>query len=175
MIERTQHPRAHPPSTSPACCYHPQVGRVISTILSALFTGVVIVFGNDTSTSVLGMETVCSASTQPCWLVVGTGQGVLVIGAAGVGLVALTLYGAGLFFATGQLAAGLLAIGQLGFGVLGWIGQVGVGLTGRGQLIGGLLVDGQAALGSTDSGFGGRLSRDVKAVLAAPGAPYEFE
>ena len=93
-------------------------------------------------------------------------QGRVVVGLTGVGLVSLTLYGAGVFFATGQLAAGLLAIGQAGVGLIGWIGQVGAGTTGVGQLIVGWLVRGQLPIGKDGKAFQTMMLRQLHAALA---------
>ena len=81
---------------------------------SVVFAGITLL-GDTTTTEVLGMQVVSAGNfDQPAWLCVGGGAGVLVVGVGGVGVVSITLYGAGLLFATGQLAVGLLCIAQLG-------------------------------------------------------------
>jgi len=96
-------------------------------------TGGLFLLTYDDGGLVLGMRPVCmgAGADQPCWIT-GGGFGVLALG-AGVGVVAIGLYGAGLLFATGQLAAGLLVVGQLAIGVVGFLGQVATGLVGMGQ------------------------------------------
>jgi hypothetical protein len=148
-----------------------------ATFVTGLGLGLIGTFvpSADLPVVILGMEPVCVASVNPCWLAFGGGTGVLVVGVGGVGLVALTVYGAGIFFATGQLAAGLLAIGQAGVGVIGWIGQVGAGMTGVGQLIFGWLVRGQLPIGADGAAFHQMLGRQLKSTLSRPGSPYDLD
>jgi len=155
------------------------VGRFFITLASTLVTGIGIglvslVYG-DGKELVAGMPAVCVGSLEPCWLAFGGGNGVLVVGLTGVGLVSLTLYGAGVFFATGQLAAGLLAIGQAGVGLIGWIGQVGAGTTGVGQLIVGWLVRGQLPIGKDGKAFQTMMLRQLHAALGRIGTPYDLD
>jgi hypothetical protein len=114
-------------------------------------------------TVVLGMPVTNAASTDPAWISVG-GAGVIVIG-AGYGVVAFTLYGAGLLFATGQLAVGLVAFGQLVVGVLFFLGQLGLGIAGAGQVAVGVSVVGQGQLGWDGETFLKRLSSDLDDAL----------
>ncbi|MCA9534483.1 MAG: hypothetical protein KC593_12420 [Myxococcales bacterium] len=150
---------------------------LIATLVTGLGLGAVgaLAPAPEVPVFILGMEPVCLAPVQPCWLAFGGGNGVLVVGLAGFGLVSLTLYGAGLFFATGQLAGGLLAIGQAGVGVIGWIGQVGAGTTGIGQLIFGWLVRGQLAIGADGTAFQQMLGRQLASALARPGSSYDLD
>lgn len=154
------------------------MGRFFIILASTLVTGIGLgILGTVYESSVLiaGMPPVCAAAVEPCWLAFGGGNGVLVVGLAGVGLVSLTLYGAGVFFATGQLAAGLLAIGQAGVGVIGWIGQVGAGATGIGQLIFGWLVRGQLPIGMDGKVFQTMLLRQLGSALGRIGTPYDLD
>ena len=100
-------------------------------------------------------------SSEPAWLALGTGVGVLMVGMGGVGVVAITLYGAGLLFATGQLAVGLVAMGQVGFGLILWLGQLGGAFVTAGQMVGGRLAWGQGQLGSDGSAFFMQLHEDL--------------
>ncbi len=112
---------------------------------------------------VLGMPVTSAGSTQPAWISVG-GAGVIVLG-AGYGIVAFTLYGAGLLFATGQLAVGLFAFGQLAIGVLFFVAQLGLGICGVGQVAIGFSVVGQGAVGWDGESFLSRLSSDLDDIL----------
>jgi hypothetical protein len=129
-------------------------------------------------TIILGMPVTGAATSDPAWISIG-GAGVIVLG-AGYGIVAFTLYGAGLLFATGQLAAGLVAFGQLAVGVLFFVAQLGLGLVGVGQVAIGFSVVGQGQLGWDGETFLRRLSNDLDDVLfvwrrrpSVPGAPHE--
>lgn len=80
----------------------------------------------ETLTRVAGLPVISFGANDGAWLAFG-GLGVLVIG-VGLGVVSLSIYGAGILFATGQLAVGLTALGQLGLGFFLFLGQVGAGL-----------------------------------------------
>lgn len=148
---------------------------LLATTLTGIGLGLLGGFGGE-SVPVAGMPAVCVAVVDtPCWLAFGGGRGVLVVGLAGVGLVSLTVYGAGLFFATGQLAIGGIAIGQVGAGVIAWIGQLGGGMTGIGQLIFGWLVAGQLPIGSDGSAFHKSLAKQLSSVLGPLGSRYELD
>ena len=121
------------------------------------------------ATQVLGMPVLGVATEQICWLSIGTGFGVLFVGVAGAGIVAVALAaGGGLLFGTGQLSCGLIAIGQLAIGITFTLGQLGVGLTGLGQRMIGGLVQGQVGLGKDGEGFLGQLKKDLNELLALP-------
>jgi hypothetical protein len=118
------------------------------------------------TTHVLGMPVLGVTTEEICWLSLGTGFGVLFVGFAGAGGVALSLgVGGGLLFGTGQLSCGLIALGQLAVGVLFTIAQLGVGVAGFGQLILGGLVRGQVGLGKDGGAFLAQLNRDIDRVL----------
>lgn len=112
---------------------------------------------------ILGMPITGAGNSDPAWIAMG-GAGVIVLG-AGYGIVAFTLYGAGLLFATGQLAVGLVAFGQLVVGVVFYMGQLGLGLVGAGQVAVGVSVVGQGQLGWDGETFLRRLSSDLDDVL----------
>jgi hypothetical protein len=153
------------------------VGRFFVILASVIVTGIGLglVGGfQESDVRILGLAPVCTAPVVPCWLAFGGGTGVLVVGLGGVGVVALTIYGAGVLFATGQLAVGLLAIGQAGVGVIGWIGQVGAGATGIGQLIFGWLVRGQLPIGADGTAFHAMLFRQLKSALGPLGTRYDL-
>lgn len=114
-------------------------------------------------TEVFGMPVVAVAAEEPAWIALG-GVGVIVLG-VGFGVVAFTLYGAGVFFATGQLAGGLIAFGQLAVGLLFFAAQLGVGITGVGQLAVGGLVAGQVPVGFDGEAFLRRMDQDVARML----------
>lgn len=114
-------------------------------------------------TEILGMRVTAIGSGEPAWIALG-GVGVIVLG-AGFGVVAFTLYGAGVLFATGQLAGGLIAFGQLAVGLLFFVAQLGFGFTGMGQLAVGGLVAGQVQVGFDGAAFLRRMERDVDALL----------
>ncbi|MBO6934447.1 MAG: hypothetical protein JJ863_05720 [Deltaproteobacteria bacterium] len=122
---------------------------------------------------VAGMPVVCvgAAEEEPCWLTIGAGQGVVLVGMGGAGVVCFALYSVGLLFATGQLAAGGLAIGQVGFGGSFFLGQAGVGPVALGQLVGGALVAGQGALGASGGDFLKELSAELNQILGKGGEP----
>ena len=92
------------------------------------------------------------------------GKGVLVLG-AGVGVVAITLYGAGVLFATGQIAVGGIAIGQAGAGFSFFLGQLGGAFTALGQVVGGVLARGQGYLGKDGGEFLKELSAELNELL----------
>jgi hypothetical protein len=115
------------------------------------------------STYVLGMPAVAWGTTEPAWLQFG-GAGVVVVG-AGYGFVAFTMYGAGIFFATGQIAGGLFAFGQVAVGVLFYLAQLGFGASGVGQLAIGGLVVGQGPLGFDGEKFLTRMNKDIDDLL----------
>jgi len=108
-----------------------------------------------------GLPALRVMSQEPAWLAVGSGAGVLMVGMGGVGVVAITLYGAGLLFATGQLAVGIMAAGQVGLGLLLWLGQAGGALLSAGQVVGGGLVWGQGQLGWDGEKFFTMLHEDL--------------
>jgi len=120
---------------------------------------------------VAGMPVVCvgTAEDEPCWLTIGAGKGVVLVGMGGVGVVCFALYSFGLLFATGQLAAGGLAIGQVGFAFSFWLGQAGAGPVAFGQLVGGAIADGQGALGVKGAPFLKELSADLNRILGKGG------
>ncbi|MCA9578292.1 MAG: hypothetical protein R3B40_07540 [Polyangiales bacterium] len=149
------------------------LGATLATGIGLGFAG--LLGSSDAPVTIFGMEPVCVGPMEPCWLAFGGGNGVVVVGLAGIGLVSLTLYGAGVFFATGQLAAGLLAIGQAGVGLIGWIGQVGGGMTGIGQLIFGWLVRGQLPVGADGRAFHGVLLRQLRTTFHKPGSRYDLD
>ncbi|HJK89624.1 MAG TPA: hypothetical protein RMH85_05530 [Polyangiaceae bacterium LLY-WYZ-15_(1-7)] len=97
------------------------------------------------------------------WISMG-GKGVLVLG-AGVGVVAITLYGAGVLFATGQIAVGGIAIGQAGAGFSFFLGQLGGAFTALGQVVGGVLARGQGYLGKDGGEFLKELSAELNELL----------
>jgi hypothetical protein len=115
------------------------------------------------TTVILGMQAVGAGTMDWAWLQMG-GPGVIVIG-AGWGLVAFTIYGAGVFFATGQLAAGLFAFGQVAFGFLFYLAQLGLGISGAGQVAIGVAVVGQGPLGWDGEAFLTRMSKDLDDLL----------
>ena len=108
-----------------------------------------------------GLPAVRIMSQEPAWLSLGTGIGVLMVGMGGVGVVSITLYGAGLLFATGQLAVGLVAMGQVGFGIILWLGQLGGAFIAAGQLAGGRLAWGQGHFGGDGEEFFKLLNEDL--------------
>lgn len=116
---------------------------------------------------VAGMSVVCvgAAEEEPCWLTIGAGKGVVLVGMGGAGVVCFALYSVGLLFATGQLAAGGLTIGQVGFGGSFFLGQAGVGPVALGQVVGGALVAGQGALGARGGDFLKELSGELNQIL----------
>lgn len=125
---------------------------------------------------VAGMPVVCvgAAEEEACWLTIGAGKGVVVVGMGGAGVVCFALYSVGLLFATGQLAAGGLAIGQVGFALSFWLGQAGAGPVAFGQLVGGAIADGQGALGVKGAPFLKELSADLNRILGK-GGPIEAQ
>lgn len=128
---------------------------VVIVITAFLMWGTTALLGPATDSEVFGIRVVGAGSFS--WLTVGAGTGVLVVGVGGVGVVSIGLMGgAGILFGCGQVAAGSLVIGQLAVGVVATLAQVGVGLTGMGQLLGGFLVEGQVGLGFKDGDFSRR-------------------
>ena len=122
---------------------------------------------------IAGMPVVCvgTAEEAPCWLTIGAGQGVVLVGMGGAGIVCFALYSVGLLFATGQLAAGGLTNAQVGYGGSFFLGQVGVGPVAHGQLVGGALVAGQGALGASGGDFMKELSGELNQILGKGGEP----
>jgi hypothetical protein len=118
------------------------------------------------ATQWFGMPVVGFASDAPAILQVGAGTGVMVVGVGGFGIVCITLYGAGVLFATGQLSAGLLSIGQLSVGVIFLFGQVGGGFIAFGQLVFGGLTGGQVPVGFDGKAFLRELNAELSRVLA---------
>ncbi|MAQ15779.1 MAG: hypothetical protein CMN30_13415 [Sandaracinus sp.] len=117
---------------------------------------------------VLGMPVVCLGTedaSEPCWLTLGAGEGVVVVGIGGFGLVAFTFYGVGLLLGTGQLAAGGITIAQVGFGGSFLLGQAGVAPVALGQVVGGALVKGQGQFGADGGEMMKNLSKEVNALL----------
>lgn len=114
-------------------------------------------------TEILGMRVVAIGSGEPAWIAMG-GVGVIVLG-VGFGVVAFTLYGAGVLFATGQLAGGLIAFGQLAVGLLFFVAQLGFGIAGVGQLAVGGLVAGQVPVGFDGKAFLRRMEQDFTRML----------
>lgn len=146
---------------------------VIGTALMLTWaTDLETVDGNSRSrATVLGIRVVSIGVDEPAWLQVGgsdpeVGPSGLVIGLGGVGFVTYGVYGAGILFATGQLAVGLFAIGQLAVGVVFVICQLGAGLSGVGQVLAGGLVVGQGTLGGDGEGFLKFLNEDIDARLS---------
>jgi hypothetical protein len=141
------------------------IGGIVVAV-SVLMLGVVSLGGGmDTLPPILGMQPICAVAAEPCWLVLGGGHGVLVVGLAGVGVVSLTLYGAGLLFATGQLAAGGIALGQCGVGLSGFAGQVGCGFVAFGQGVGGVVADGQGSVGIKGAPFLRTFNAELSQIL----------
>lgn len=133
---------------------------VIAT--SAMFTAEGLLRSGEPS-QIWGMPVVAVGGEQPAWISFG-GVGVIVLG-AGFGVIAFTLYGVGLLFATGQLAAGLFAFGQLVAGLLCFVAQLGIGASGVGQLAVGGLVVGQAPIGFDGEEFLKRMNADINELL----------
>ncbi len=122
--------------------------------------------GDDTSISKwLGMPAVCMSADEPCWLQLGVGEGVVVMGGGGMGVIVIGAYGVGLLFAVGQLAAGLISVCQVGVGLVFFVAQLGGGLAGVGQVAVGGLVQGQGKLGVDGSDFLEQLNDEVNAAL----------
>lgn len=104
---------------------------ILLTVLIAL-TALLFYLSADGSAEVYGMKLTCTGfGRKPCWIGVGA-YAVIALG-AGVGMIELGMYGAGVLFATGQLAGGLIAMGQLAIGVVGFLGQVATGMVGAAQ------------------------------------------
>jgi hypothetical protein len=128
------------------------------------------------ATVIAGMPVVSTAmeteviAGPPAWIALGSGTGVLVIGVFGIGAVCLTLYGAGLLFATGQLAIGMIAFGQVGVGFTTFVGQLGPAVViAIGQAVAGIFAFGQGPLGRADSeAFLRELSRELNELLTPP-------
>ncbi len=118
--------------------------------------------GVSKSAEVLEMPALCVMSEdEPCWLTLGGGVGVLVIGAGGIGIVVFGLYGAGVLFATGQLAVGCIAFGQVGIGPVMWVGQAGGGFVAGGQVAIGIIASGQGQVGFDGESFFDALKKDI--------------
>lgn len=122
--------------------------------------------GEDISVSKwMGMPAVCMSADEPCWLQLGVGEGVVVMGGGGVGVILIGAYGVGILFAIGQLAGGLIAVCQVGVGLVFFLGQLAFGLTGLGQVAIGGLVQGQGKLGRDGTEFLEQLNEEVNAAL----------
>lgn len=113
----------------------------------------------------LGVPIVSMAEGDWAWLTIGAGTGVLVVGVGGAGLVAFTLYGAGLLFGTGQVTAGLICMGQAGLGLVLFLGQAGTGLVCAGQVVIGGLGWGQGRLAMDGEAFIKKLDNDITDLL----------
>ena len=169
----------------------PAMGSLFKVLGATLLTGLLLGGAHlvmaPTLPEIAGMPVVCVPGADgpsnpeavlglaPCWFAFGGGKALVVVGLAGAGLVCITLYGVGILFATGQLALGGLAIGQAGAGIIGWIGQVGAGLTGVGQLIFGVYVQGQLPIGANGGAFHAALSRQLQSTLRRAGEPYDLD
>jgi hypothetical protein len=124
---------------------------------------------------IAGMPVVCQGvgsenpleSGQACWLTLGAGRGIVVVGMGGVGVVCFVFYGLGILFATGQLAAGGIAFGQVGLGLSFFFGQAGVAPVAMGQVVGGAQVVGQGALGPNGGPFLKQLSAELNRILGS--------
>jgi len=81
--------------------------------------------------TVFGLPLVGVGADVPVILAIG-GIGVLCLG-FGAGLVCIGFGGAGVLFATGQVAGGLITLAQGGVGITFFAGQAGTGLIGAGQ------------------------------------------
>lgn len=123
--------------------------------------------GVSTLEPIANLPIVCWGDSHelPCWLTIGAGMGVLVVGIGGVGVVCLTLYGAGILFASGQVAAGGIALAQGGVGFSMFIGQGGGAFTALGQVAVGVIADGQGALGVSGMPFFTRLNYELNQIL----------
>lgn len=142
-------------------------------IVTAIGLGVMTetVEGVSTMKPIANLPVVCWGDSQetPCWLTIGAGMGVLVVGIGGVGVVCLTLYGAGILFASGQVAAGGIALAQGGVGFSMFIGQAGGAFTALGQISVGVIADGQGALGVTGLPFFAQLNYELNQILRLKG------
>ena len=141
-------------------------------IVTAIGLGVMTetVDGVSTMDPIANLPVVCwGESESPCWLTIGAGMGVLVVGLGGVGVVCLTLYGAGILFASGQIAAGGIAVAQGGVGFSMVIGQAGGGFTALGQVAIGVIADGPGALGVTGLPFFAQLNYELNQILRFKG------
>ncbi len=105
---------------------------VVITAVTAVALVLTTALGPGEPTRVFGMPLCGINPSEPCLLVLGIGVGGVVVG-VGAGLVALTWGGAGLLFATGQIALGAITFGQVGVALTFFAGQAGVGLTGIAQ------------------------------------------
>jgi hypothetical protein len=138
--------------------------------LSLIVVGVAVVLAlitpaGDTGADAryLGMKVVGWGDGDPCWLAM-TGKGVLVLG-AGVGVVEYGAFGVGILFACGQAAAGLIAFAQGAFGAVFVVAQLGVGLTGMGQLFVGGWGMGQGRVAADGKEFLRGLNEDLNDIL----------
>ncbi len=138
-------------------------------IITAIGLGIMTetVDGVSTLEPIANLPIVCwgDSHESPCWLTIGAGMGVLVVGIGGVGVVCLTLYGAGILFASGQVAAGGIALAQGGVGFSMFIGQGGGAFTALGQVAVGVIADGQGALGVSGMPFFTRLNYELNQIL----------
>ena len=148
------------------------VTPIVASLITAIGVGAIGMFSE--LPAVAGYAPVCGPDAPPCWLAFLGGNGALVVGVGGAGLVAYTIIGVGVFFAIGQLAAGLLAIAQLGVGLVGFIGQVGGGTVGLGQLVIGRYVRGQVPVGGDGAEYHAVLSRQLRSALGSFGSDYDL-
>ena len=140
----------------------------LACIVTAIGLGIMTetVDGVSTMAPIANLPVVCWGESETlCWLTIGAGTGILVVGIGGVGVVCLTLYGAGILFASGQVAAGGIALGQGGIGVTMFIGQAGGAFTALGQVAVGAIADGQGALGVAGIPFFTRLNVELNQIL----------
>lgn len=144
--------------TARARCYESFVKWLALVIAVVALTATLFLLSTDGGATVLGLPLACVGSWEiPCWITAG-GSGVLVVG-GGTGVVAIGIAGAGLLFATGQIAIGLIAFGQLALGGVAFLGQVATGLVGAAQgglgwltvVQGGNNVEGRAFLKQLDA------------------------
>lgn len=136
---------------------------IVATSAVLAFTTEMTTSGTVSRTRVLDTPVVSLAESEFAWISVG-GAGVIVLG-VGFGIVAFTLYGAGLLFGTGQVTAGLIAMGQAGLGLVAFLGQAGTGLVGAGQVVIGALGWAQGRLAMDGEQFIKDLSKDLNQTL----------
>ncbi|MEM6956861.1 MAG: hypothetical protein AAF645_14300 [Myxococcota bacterium] len=138
----------------------------LSIIVTAIGFGIAV----DANVTVMGMPVVGVAEDVPCWIALGTGRGVLFIGAFGAGVVCFSFIGAGLLFAVGQVAAGAFCVAQAGIGLSMFLGQVGFAFTTIAQGSFGALSMGQVAR-NNGKAFFARLYAELKQIITLR-APY---
>jgi hypothetical protein len=142
----------------------PAVKRFILMVVLVAVTSLLFYATADGSAQVLGMRLTCmDMGGDPCWIGIGA-KAVIVLG-GGVGVIEIGLYGAGILFATGQLAGGLLAVGQLAIGVVGFLGQVATGMVGMAQGGVGWITVTQGGDNEDGKAFFKRLSADLEEAL----------